>query len=44
MKNANDMLKAIIKVVDTDGDDKIQYEGQHCLWQTSQVGLCASPR
>ncbi|KAJ1325102.1 solute carrier family 25 (mitochondrial phosphate transporter) member 23/24/25/41 [Microdochium nivale] len=26
MKNANDMLKAIIKVVDTDGDDKIQYE------------------
>ncbi|KAH7021217.1 mitochondrial carrier domain-containing protein [Microdochium trichocladiopsis] len=26
MKNADDMLKAIIKVVDTNGDDKIQYE------------------
>ncbi|KXJ86712.1 mitochondrial carrier domain-containing protein [Microdochium bolleyi] len=26
MKNADDMLKAIIKVVDKNGDDKIQYE------------------
>ncbi|KAI2617427.1 mitochondrial carrier [Hypoxylon sp. NC1633] len=26
MKNADDMLKAIIKVVDTNGDGKIQYE------------------
>jgi hypothetical protein len=24
------MLKEIIKVVDTDGDGKIQYEGWHC--------------
>jgi len=28
MKNADDMLKAVIKVVDTNGDDKIQYEGK----------------
>lgn len=27
MKNADDMLKNIIKVVDMNGDGKIQYEG-----------------
>ncbi len=27
MKNAGDMLKEIIKVVDTNGDGKIQYDG-----------------
>ena len=29
MKNADDMMKEIIKVVDTNGDGKIQYEGVH---------------
>lgn len=29
LKNADDMLKDIIKVVDTNGDGKIQYEGPH---------------
>lgn len=28
MKHADDMLKDVIKVVDTDGDGKIQYEGK----------------
>jgi hypothetical protein len=27
MKNADDMLKGIIQMVDTNGDGKIQYEG-----------------
>ncbi len=27
MKNADDLLKEIIKMVDTSGDGKIQYEG-----------------
>ncbi len=27
LKNADDMLKAIIGMVDTSGDGKIQYEG-----------------
>jgi hypothetical protein len=27
MKNADDMLKAIMEAVDTSGDGKIQYEG-----------------
>lgn len=27
MKNADDMMKEIIKVVDTNGDGKIQYDG-----------------
>ena len=30
MKNADDMLKQIIKTVDTNGDGKIQYEGGFC--------------
>jgi hypothetical protein len=29
LKNADDMLNTIIKVVDTNGDGKIQYEGPH---------------
>lgn len=28
MKNADDMLKGIIEMVDTSGDGKIQYEGR----------------
>jgi hypothetical protein len=28
MKNADDMLKGIVRMVDTSGDGKIQYEGQ----------------
>jgi hypothetical protein len=28
MKNADQMLKAIISLVDTSGDGKIQYEGE----------------
>lgn len=28
LKNADDLLKSIIKVVDTNGDGKIQYEGR----------------
>lgn len=31
MKNADDMLRGIIQMVDTSGDGKIQYEGQ-CFW------------
>ena len=27
MKNADDMLKAIVQIVDTNGDGKIQYDG-----------------
>jgi len=27
MKNADDMLKGIVGIVDTSGDGKIQYEG-----------------
>lgn len=28
MKNAGDMLKGIVSIVDTSGDGKIQYEGR----------------
>jgi Ca2+-binding EF-hand superfamily protein len=28
MKNADDMLKGIVKMVDTNGDGRIQYEGR----------------
>jgi hypothetical protein len=31
MKNADDMLKEIIRTVDTSGDGKIQYEGAFCF-------------
>jgi hypothetical protein len=31
MKNADQMLKAIISLVDTSGDGKIQYEGESSL-------------
>lgn len=39
MKNADDMLKTIIKVVDSNGDGKIQYEGREILdSKTYRVG------
>lgn len=40
MKNADDMMKEIIKVVDTNGDGKIQYEGEHVVrWSSGAPGL-----
>lgn len=41
MKNADDMMKEIIKVVDTNGDGKIQYEGAHRLALSTIIPLCA---
>jgi Ca2+-binding EF-hand superfamily protein len=35
MKNADDMLKSIIRMVDTSGDGKVQYEG---LSRQSPIG------
>lgn len=40
MKDADDMLKQIIKSVDTSGDGKIQYEGgSHSAERSNFCGL-----
>lgn len=44
LKNADGILQEIIKVVDSNGDGKIQYEGRHHLdfWET-RIGLLLWP-
>lgn len=36
MKNADEMLKRIMREVDTSGDGKIQYDGGCTEWEKSQ--------
>lgn len=43
MKNADDMLKQIVREVDSSGDGKIQYEGIPTLTKILIVHLATAP-